>query len=86
MPIDEKGLNLMADIVEANVRGLAHTTDSLIAYEKSRVLELARTIVQLDMILEEATVIDRKTERRLQMIMPQIDNAHRIMEREGELG
>lgn len=64
----DKGMDLMALLVQRNVDDLAFTTDAIIRGKDEQILALAKTIKQIDWILSEALVIDRKTEDRLSRV------------------
>lgn len=72
---------LVADIVSANVRNLATTTDKIIEHLERQIRDLAETVVLMDEILTSATVIDRATEARLLSLSGRIDAAHRTLDR-----
>jgi hypothetical protein len=78
---DGGALDLMAQMVDANVRNLAFTTDRIIENLERDVAELAQTVVLIDGVLDNALVIDRATERRLMALGGRIDSAHFIHER-----
>lgn len=79
--VSRKGMDLVAEIVGANVKNLAAVTDRLDDARVRTIKSLAETIVQVEMILDQATVIDRATENRLAWMRAQFDEAHRTLER-----
>lgn len=76
-------VDLIGQIVSANVDSLAFTTDRIIESLEAEVVRLAKTIVEVDQTLSQATVIDRPTEARLRCLDPQINTAYDILERKG---
>lgn len=81
IPVEDA--DLMGKIVSANVKNLAVTTDAIIENLESQVLGLAKTLVALDDVLAEATVMDRKTEAALRTFDVKFEAASRIVERLG---
>lgn len=79
--IDDKGLDLLAALVGKNVDDAAHTTNLLLEGKDRDIKALAQTIVAIDQTLEDATVIDRKTEARLLMLRGRIEQAYFVLER-----
>lgn len=74
--------------VSANAANLAYTTDRItdriIENLEKQVLDLARLVVDMEKVLDGATVIDRATERRLRELFPRVDVAYDILHRAGE--
>jgi phage FluMu protein gp41 len=81
MADNDRALDLVGAIVAQNVSDLAFTTNRIIESLERDVARLAQTVVHLDMILADASVIDRKTEARLADMEPAIDTAYRTLER-----
>jgi hypothetical protein len=71
---------LVAQIVEANVRNLAATTNRIEANLREDVIRLALDLVTLWGIIDKATVVDRHTERKLAQFAPRVESAHQMMD------
>lgn len=82
--MSNEGLDLMAQLVGANVASLAATTDRLIEGLERDIRGLAATVVAFHEVLEDALVIDRQTEHRLRMLDGKVDAAYRMLERMDE--
>jgi hypothetical protein len=79
-----QALDLVAQIVDQNVRDLAFTTDRIIESLESQVHELAWALAQVDEIINDALVIDRRTERRLAGLQGKFNIAGDILARKQE--
>lgn len=79
--VPEGAVNLIAQIVGANVANLAHATDAVEDGLRREIRALAETVVGINQTLAEATVIDRATEHRLRQFDAQIEHAYRTLER-----
>lgn len=82
--IDDKGLDLLAVLVGRNVDDAAYTTNLLLEGKDRDIRALAQTIVYIDQALEDATVIDRKTEARLDCLRGRINHAYDVLARAEE--
>lgn len=74
-------VELMGQIVSANVANLAHATDLVEQGLREEIRSLALTITGMAEVFEQATVVDRATERRMRRFDPLIENAYRTLER-----
>ena len=84
LPIE--AIDLMGQIVSANVAALAHTNNSLLEWKDQEIRELRQALVRVGGVLDGATVIDRVTESRLSTFCwPDIWAAEDALEREAQV-
>lgn len=72
--------DLFGQIIGANVSALASTTDSIIATVERERDEFAAALVGIQEVLQDALVIDRRTERRLWEFAPEFASAQSRLE------
>lgn len=75
--MDIETVGLLTDLMSASQRQLSWTQDQLHISALTSVVKLCDTLVQLGQIIDDATVIDRKTEARLRALDHQIWSAER---------
>lgn len=61
-------LDLIGQIVQANVDQAAHTTNMLLSFKDEEIKRLAKALVEIQEAIDDAIVIDRMTERRLKKL------------------
>lgn len=79
--MNDPTLALFGAIVAQNVADATHTTNLLLTVKDEQIERLARGLVDIGRALDAATVIDRKTEARLQYLCPVIEDAEFILSR-----
>lgn len=84
-PVPAGAVDLIGQIVSANVSNLAFTTDRLIEGLERDAARFAQYVVDIDRILAEATVVDRATEGRLRLMDGSVNMAYDYLERKGAL-
>jgi hypothetical protein len=65
---DRSVLPLIGAIVQANVDGLAHSTNAIIDWLERDIIEIGGVLGDLINVIDDASVIDRKTEARLRAL------------------
>lgn len=80
-PESPEGMNLIADIVSANVSNLAATTDRVIQNLENEILTLSKLVMDIDDVFVGATVVDRVTESRYRRLLPRVHAAYETNER-----
>lgn len=79
MSEEDSGMELLATLVQHNVDSAAYTTNLLLKGKDDEIKMLAETIIDLAAVIDDATVMDRKTEARLRMFDFRIDHAHDVL-------
>ncbi|WP_377324714.1 hypothetical protein ACFJIY_07555 [Pimelobacter simplex] len=80
-PMTPETFELFGAIVAQNVADATHTTNMLLATKDQQIRDLAEALVAIGRVLDAATVIDRKTERRLRDLYVHIDSAEFLLQR-----
>lgn len=77
---DGEGLELLGQLITANVAHATFLSDQLLAAKDDQIRALARTIAAMQRAIDEATVIDRLTERRLYRLKYEAEYAESLLE------
>lgn len=76
-----KDMDLIGQLVTANVDAAAHTSHLIESGQRRDIAELCETITLVAKILDEAMVVDRRTEERLRLLFwPKVGSAERLLE------
>lgn len=81
----DRSLDLLAQIVGANVKNLEHTTNLLIENLEKQVQEMAQLVVDMQTLYASASVVDRATQAKWRHLDHRIDIAFDIFNRQGEI-